>query len=180
MAVKADTLVGRLSLAALLASLAAGSYALTVCVAPAEAKAYAPAAGGTGSPIGYLVSGCMGGLFDAGHVATDESPARVDRDDWGSGDYALSGAREGSVDFVIALYVGWTPSSIHKDTLLPASVDYRLVRVLDGKVVAEGSIPGSADSEDASSHEARTASRAGASAAEACLRKLSAIAMGGE
>jgi hypothetical protein len=173
-------MVGRLSLAALLTCLATWACALTVCVAPSEGKAYAPGPDGVGSPIGYLVSGSMSGLFDAGYVATNESAARVPRGEWGPRDYGLTEAKEGSVDLVIALYVEWAPSSIHKDVLLPASVEYRIVRVRDEKVLVEGSVPGGADSEDASSHEGRTASRAGASAIDACVKKLSALAMGGE
>src|SRR5208337_3016884 len=154
-------MVRRLSLVALFACLATCACALTVCVAPSEGEAYAPGPDGVGSPMGYLVSGSMSGLFDAGYVATNESTARVPRGEWGPRDYGLTGAKEGSVDFVVALYVAWAPSSIHKDVLLPASVEYRLVRVRDGKVLVGGSVPGSADSEDASTHEGRTASRAG-------------------
>jgi hypothetical protein len=178
--VKFETMVRRLSILAVYASLAAGAYAFTVGVVPAEGKAFAPAPEGTGSPMGYLVSGCMSGLFDAGQVATDSSPVRTSRADWGLSDDNLPAAREGMVDFVIALYVEWTPSVIHKNSMLPASVDYRLVRVSDGKVIGRGSVPGTADSEDASSHEARTASLAGASVAVACAKSLSALSMGGE
>lgn len=170
----------KLTILTLLAGLASGAYGLTVCVAPAQEKAFGPVPDGAGAPVGYLVDGCMTALFDAGHVATDESPALVARGDWGDRDYGLAGAREGLVDYVIALFVEWAPSSIHKDAILPVSVDYRLVRVRDGRVLAEGSVPGNADSEDASAHAARTASQAGASACAACIVKLTALAMGGE
>jgi hypothetical protein len=170
----------KLSILAFLAGLASGAYGLTVCVAPAQEKAFAPVPEGAGSPVGYLVDGCMSALFDAGHVATDEDTAMVRRGDWGERDYGLAGAKEGLVDYVIALFVEWAPSSIHKEAILPVTVDYRLVRVRDGRVLAEGSVPGSADSEDASTHAARTASRAGASAGAACIEKLSALGMGGE
>jgi hypothetical protein len=130
--------------------------------------------------MAYLVSGSMNVLFDAGYIATDAIVAHTPRALWGPVDFGLPAARESSLDYVIALYVEWAPSSFHKEASLPASVDYRLVRILDGKVLAEGSVGGSPDSEAASSHEARTASLAGASAAESCVRKLSTLAMGGE
>ena len=176
----ADARVRKLLLLVIVSSLAAGASALTICVAPAEGKPYAPAPEGSGSPLGYIVTGCMTGLFDAGHIATDASPVRVARADWGSACYGLSEAKEGQVDFVIALYAEWTTSAFHKDVLVPASVEYRLVRVIDGKVLDEGVAPAIADSEDAASHEARTASQAGASAALACIGKLSALVTGGE
>ena len=176
----AHAVLRKVFLLALLISLAGGAHGLTVCVAPAQGEAFAPAPDGAGSPIGYLVDGCMTALFDAGHIATDASSASVSRADWGTRDYGLADARKGLVDFVIAIFVEWAPSSIHKDALLPASVDYRLVRVRDGRVFAEGTVPGSADSEDASEHVARTASRTGALAVNACIEKLSALEMGGE
>ena len=176
----ADLRVRKLLLLALLASLSAGASALTVCVAPAEEKAYAPAPEGSGSPLGYLVSGCLSAIFDAGHIATNASPVRLARAEWGAASYGLSEAKEGQVDFVIALYAEWAPSAFHKNVLMPVSVEYRLVRVLDGMVLGEGAAPAIADSEDAASHEARTASRAGASAALACVARLSALVTGGE
>lgn len=170
----------KLSILVLFAGMASGAYGLTVSVAPAQEKAFGPAPDGAGAPVGYLVDGCMSVLFDAGHVATNEDASLVAHGDWGERDYGLAGAKEGLVDYVIALFVEWAPSSIHKDAILPVSVDYRLVRVRDGKVLAEGSVPGSADSEDASAHATRTASRAGAQAGSACIQKLTALAMGGE
>jgi hypothetical protein len=175
-----DTPLRKLSLFALLAALATGASALTIGIAPAEGKAYAPAPEGIGSPISSLVSGGLAVLFDGGHVATDAGPVRVDRSEWGAPWYGLVEARENLVDYVIALYVAWMDSTFHKNVLLAGSIDYRLVRVRDGKVLVEGSLDGPPDSEDASAHEARTASQAGASAADLCLKKLSALAMGGE
>jgi hypothetical protein len=170
----------RLSILVLLASMALSAPALTVGLAPAEGKEYAPPPEGQGSPMGYLVSGCMSALFEAGHIATDAVVSRVARESWGASEYGLPEAREGRVDYMIALYVAWASSAFHNLSSLPASIDYRLVRVLDGKVVAEGSMPGPSDSENASAHEARTASLAGASAVGPCLRMLTALATGGE
>lgn len=170
----------RLSILVLFVSLAARASALTVGVAPAEGKAYAPPPDGQGSPIGYLVTGCMSILFEAGYIATDAPVSRTDRASWGTADYGLVGAKAGLVDYIIALYAAWVPSSFYNKKSLPATVDYRLVRVADGKVMAEGSVDGPPDSEDAASHEARTASQAGASAAAPCVRLLSTLAKGGE
>jgi hypothetical protein len=170
----------RLSILVLLASLALSAPALTIGLAPAEGREYAPPPEGQGSPMGYLVSGCMSALFDAGHIATDAAVSRVARESWGASEYGLAQAREGRVDYVIALYVTWVGSAFHNLISLPASIDYKLVRILDGKVMAEGSLPGPSDSENASSHEARTASLAGAAAVGPSLSMLAALARGGE
>jgi hypothetical protein len=175
-----DTTLRRLPLLTLLAALAASASALTVSIAPAEGKAYAPLPEGIGSPMASLVSGGLGALFEAGQIATDAGPVRVARSEWGAAWYALAEARENLVDYVIALYVNWATSTYHRTALLAGSIDYRLVRVLDGKVLSEGTILGPPDSEDASAHEAGTAYRAGASAADVCLKTLTALAMGGE
>jgi hypothetical protein len=175
----AITTVRKAALLALLASMAYTSAAMTVSVVPAEGKDYAPPPDGSGSPMGYLVSGCMNPLFDSGWVVTDAEVFRGPRSAWSPG-YALEGAREGLVDYVIALYVEWAPSSFHKDALLPADVAYRIVRVADGKVIMEGDVEGVPDSEEASARFDETASRAGARAALACAKMLRTLAMGGE
>jgi hypothetical protein len=176
----ADRPLRTLSLVVALAAAAISSWAMTVGVAPAEGGAYAPSPAGQGSPIGYLVSGCLSAIFDAGFIATDASVSRTDRPSWGPSNYGLAEAREGMVDYVVALYVEWAPSAFHKGASIPILVFYRLVKVGDGTVELEGSVPGPADSEDASSHEARTASQAGAAAAAPCMRTLAALAKGGE
>ncbi len=172
--------VRKLSILVLMASLAFSASALTIGIAPAEGKPHAPPPVGTLSPIGFLIVGCMNSLFDSGYIATDGAVSRTSRDSWGIADYGLAEARDGSVDYMIAFFVEWEASSFHKAAMLPVSVDYRLVRVLDGKVLAEGLVPGPADSVDASSHESRTASRTGTSTAEPCIRILSTLAKGGE
>jgi hypothetical protein len=170
----------RLGLLLLLAGAATSAPALTIGVAPAEGPAYAPPPDGSGAPVGYLVSGCMDAIFDSGHIATDAPAVLVGREAWGKDDYGLTEAREGLVDYVVALYVEWTLSTFHKDVHLPLSVDYRLVRVADGEVMGEGRVDGIVDSEDSSSNEQRSASRAGALAAAPCLKTINALAMGGK
>lgn len=170
----------KLALLALLASFAWSGAALTVSVAPAEALAYAPPPDGIGSPIGYFVTGCLDVLYDYGWVATNSLPSRLPYGDWGDSSYSLAEAKEGLVDYVIAVYVDWKPSSYHKDALLPDSIRYRIVRVADGKVLREGEAGGAIDSEEASTGFARTASLAGAGAAKACVKLLSTLVTGGE
>jgi hypothetical protein len=169
-----------LMLLALLATFVGNAFALTVCVAPAESSAYAPPPDGTLSPLGYFVSGCLDLLFDSGFVATNTSTTRLPRDSWGVSSYGLAEAKEGLVDYVLAVYVDWRPSSFHKTALLPISIAYRVVRVSDGKLIGEGKVPDAVDSEETSKSYAQTASLAGASAAGACIKLLSTLVMGGE
>ena len=184
----AEKSVRKLALLIVLVSLAGASAALTVSVAPAEGKPYAPPPEGSGSPLGYLVSGCLGALFDAGFVVTDDAAFRGPSSDWGiSGGVgtgglalALAGAKEGLVDYVIALYVDWAPSSFHKDVLMPAAIAYSLVRVTDGKVIIRGNMAGIPDSEESSTHFDQAASQAGAQVALPCVKSLRTLAMGGE
>lgn len=182
--------VRKLALMAVLASLAGGALALTVSVVPSEETAYAPPPAGSGSPLGFLVSGCMNRLFDSGYIVTDAEAFREPRSSWlalGAVDsgaalagIALMGAREGFVDYIVALYVDWSASAFRKDTLLPAGIGYSLIRVSDGKILLKGDIAGSPDSEEASAHFERTASQAGAEAALPCVKILETLAMGGE
>jgi hypothetical protein len=163
-----------------LLAMAGFADALTVAVAPAQDTDYAPSSEARGSPIAYVVTGCMDALFDSGHVATDTPPVQVSRSAWGRNAYALTGASEGLVDYVIALYVEWAPSAFHKEVLLPTSIVYRLVQVSDGTVQGEGTVAGVPDSEDASAHEARTAIQVGRLAAVPCVELLAALAKGGK
>jgi hypothetical protein len=173
----------RLALPVLLLSLAGAAAALTVSVAPSEGLAYAPPPDGSGSPLGFLTSGCLSQLFDAGFVVTDAAPTRLPRSAWdasGASDPVLPEARAGLVDYVIALYAEWKPSAFHKDVLLPARIEYRLLRVSDGSVLAEGEVEGAVDSEDASAHFESTVSQAGVQAARPCVKLLATLAQGGE
>jgi hypothetical protein len=168
------------ALAALLLSLSLGLAAMTVSVAPAEDGAYAPPPDGSGSPMRFLVSGCMGELFESGWIVTDAEASRLAREAWSPSGSVLAGAREGMVDYVVALYVDWAPSEFHKGTLLPASVAYGVVRVSDGRTIIEGEMRGSADSEETSSRFAETATLVGARVAKACAKPLKDLVMGGE
>jgi len=176
----ATTTFRKLAFLALLGFLALPVSGMTVSVVPAEGKDYAPPPDGSGSPLGFLTSGCMGVLFDSGWIVTDADVFRGPRAAWKPADYALPEAREGLVDFLIAIYVDWAPSSFHDGTLLPARVAYSLVRVADGKTMIEGEVEGSPDSEEASKHFADAAARVGERVAQACAKPLKTLAMGGE
>jgi hypothetical protein len=162
-----------------LAAQAALSFALTVSVSPAEGAAYAPPPDGSGSSLNFFVSGCMDSLFEAGFVVTDTQTDRLSQADWRAKAPVLSEAKEGFVDYMMCVYVEWISSAFHKDALLPASIAYRILRVSDGAVLAEGVLDGIPDSEEASKAVERSASRAGALAAAPFLKLLSAL-MGGE
>jgi hypothetical protein len=174
------TLIRRLSLLLLLAAWAWSAQALTVGLAPAEDTNYAPPPAGQGSPLGSLVSGCLNALFDAGYIVTDADVSRTTPDSWGPSSYHLAEAREGAVDYEIAFYVEWLSSAFHKDVLLPAKVRYRLLDTLDERQLAEGSVLGPADSENSSTHQARSAMQVGASVAVPCVKILRSLAMGGQ
>jgi hypothetical protein len=173
-------LVRRLSILALLLSLASLAPALTVGLAPAEDPSFAQPATGQVSPMGYLVTGGLNALYEAGYIGTDAAVSRRGLDAWGPADYDLAEARAGAVDYVIALYVEWEQSRLHKDSLLASSVRYRLVRARDGALLGEGGVSGPADTEDSSTHAARSASQAGTSAVVACLSELSRLSKGGQ
>jgi hypothetical protein len=171
----------RLSLAAALAALSvAYAAAYTVGVVPAEGLEYAPPPGGGGSPIDSLVSGCMDAFFDLGCVVTDAQPRREASSSWLESPYDAADARVGKVDYVLALYAEWRVSQFNKDVVLPRSVAYRLYRVADGRLLLEGSVDGSPDSEDAARHYDRSAELAGERAARACAAPLAAQVNGGE
>jgi hypothetical protein len=170
----------KLALFALCCSLALPAAALTVSIAPAEGSDYASPPEGSGSPLEFLVSGCMGVLYDAGYIVTDSEAYRAPRAAWNPKDHTLSGAKEGLVDCIVALYVDWVPSAFSKGTLLPVAVAYCVVRVADGSIIIEGEVKGNPDSEEASSHFAEAASMVGARVAQACSKPLRTLAMGGE
>jgi len=170
----------RLAITILLAALAASAWALTVSIAPAEDRAFAPPPDGQGSPMGDLVSGCLNALFDAGYIVTDAGVSWTAEADWGSSSYGLQGAREGRVNCIIALYVRWEKSTFHKGALLATSIRYRLIRTSDEKILAEGSVAGPPDSESRAAHEAHSASEAGSAVVGRCLKALSALSSGGE
>jgi len=168
------------ALLALLLAFAGSAWGLTIGLAPSEDPAFAPPPGGQGSQIGFVVSGCLNALFDAGYIVSDAPVSWIAEADWGGPAYRLSDAREGAVDYVIAVYVAWARSDFHKDAYLADALRYRVIRVADRSMLAEGSVKGPADSESSSAQPSRTASMAGATVIKPCLKILSTLAMGGE
>jgi hypothetical protein len=175
-----EAFVRKLALVALLAASAAGAFAFTVSVSPAEGYAFGPPPDGSGSPLGFFVSGCMDALFESGCVVTDSAPDRLSRSSWEGKLPSLAEAKEGFVDFVILVYVEWNASTYHKNALLPASIAYRILRVSDGAILAKGELAGIPDSEETSLNFEKSASRAGRSAIAPFLSLLSTLDMGGE
>ncbi len=156
--------------------LSAGAGAMTVGLDPAEDPSYALA--GRSTPMPFVVSGCMSRLFEAGLIASDSAVSRASRAEWQAGAGDLAAMREGLVEFAIRIYVEWKESSFKKEALLPSRIGYRLVRVADGKIVAEGSVDGPPDSEDAASHLEKEAAMAGAASVASCVELLTTLAKG--
>jgi hypothetical protein len=175
-----EAFVRKLALVALLAVSAAGAFAFTVSVSPAEGESYVPPPDGSGSPLGFFVSGCMDALFESDCVVTDSAPERLSRSSWEGKNPSLAEAKEGLVDYVILVYVEWKTSTYHTSVLLPASIAYRILRVSDSAVLAAGELEGVPDSEEASRTFMKSASRAGRSAALPFINLLSTLVKGGE
>lgn len=163
------------ALVALLSSRAAAG-AMTVGLAPAEDPSHA--LDGRATPIAFVVSGCLDRLFEAGLIASDSSVAESTRAEWESYAGDLAAMREGLLEFAIRIYVEWKESSFKKEALLPSRIGYRLVRVADGKIMAEGSVDGPPDSEDAASHLEKEAAMAGAASVASCVELLTTLAKG--
>ena len=149
---------------------------MTVGLDPAEDPSYARAERST--PMPFVVAGCMSRLFEAGLIATDSAVAQSSLADWRAGTGDLAALREGLVEFAIRIYVEWKESSFKKEALLPSRIGYRLVRVADGKIVAEGSADGPPDSEDAALHPEKEAAKAGAASIASCVELLTTLAKG--
>jgi hypothetical protein len=175
-----EAFVRKLALVALLAASAAGVFAFTVSVSPAEGEAYAPPPDGSGSPLGFFVSGCLDALFESGCIVTDSSPERLSRSAWEGKTLSLAEEKEGLVDYVILVYVEWNASIYHKDALLPASIVYRILRVSDGAILSSGELEGIPDSEETSRNFEKSASRAGRSTVAPFITMLSTLIKGGE
>jgi hypothetical protein len=162
------------ALCALLAALPVS--ATTIALDPAEDLAYSKL---PPRPFEALLSGCLDGLFAAGCIATNAAPSSGTRADWEAAAYGLSAARAGYVDYLVAIWAEWKSSAFRKDTWIPASVAYRIVRVSDGQVLASGSIPGPADSPAAAADAPKTAEAVGRSLAAACLGLIGPRSNGG-
>ncbi len=162
--------------ALLLLSASVGLHALTVGLSPAEDRSFGEL--GRATPMGSLVSGCLDRLFDAGFIATDSSVLPSTLAEWRTAAVDESVLKDAFVDFDIRLYVEWKESSFMEEALLPSRIAFRLVRVSDGRVVAEGSVDGPPDSEDAALHQEAEAAKAGAAGIASCVELLRTLAKG--
>ena len=180
MSVATRSLIAFLAFASFAASPFSGAFAQTVGVAPAQAPRYPAGAEESPTPLDGLVSGCMGRLFDAGLVTTDAREARIPASEWESQSFGLDAAREGRVDFIVALFADWKPSAFKKGAWILSALRYRLVRVADGATLASGSLEGPVDSELVAKAADRSAALAGADAATACLALLAPVSPGGK
>lgn len=172
-------LVAFLLFAALAATPFSAASALTVGVAPAQDATFSADADAL-TPIGSLVSGCLGTLFDKGFVATDARSVSISIQQWEIPSFGISGASEGRIDYIVALYATWKPSRFKKDTWLTASVKYRLVRVSDGTTLTSGSLDGPIDSEAIAQEAEKNAVSIGAAVASACVSVLGFASLGGK
>lgn len=153
--------------------------AQTVGLAPAQDPGFPGEVSGKG-PMAYIVSACLGSLFDAGLIATDAPCAAVDRETWLAPSFGLAAAGEGFEDYLIAVYADWRPSSFAKAAWLASEVDYRLVRVSDGATLASGSLEGPVDSAEAAAQAGRISGGIGAAIGKACAAALGQRLLGGK
>ncbi len=85
-----------------------------------------------------VLTGCMDCLFERGLIATNESVGRVERSVFQSPKYGIESAREGYVDFIALLWIRYVQHPSDPDIVTPEAVCWRLVRVMDGILIAEG------------------------------------------
>ncbi|MDA8426917.1 MAG: hypothetical protein M0Z80_12350 [Treponema sp.] len=172
----------RYALCAFFAIAAVGAAsALTVSVAPAQHLVESGAASSP-TPLDSFMSGCLDGLYDAGFIATDAPARETDRAHWSDATFGLAGTKEGFVDYVVAVFVTWRPSSLKKEVWLATGCDYRIVRVADGKVVATGSAQGETDGPDLVADPDKSARSMGAGLGKSCaaLIQSASASNGGE
>ena len=168
-------------LACALLSLAAlqTATALTVSVSPAQ-RGVSEEGQEASTSLDSLVSGCLDSLFEAGLIATTAPAVVIDESRWSDLSFGLRGAKEGFVDFVLAFYVTWKPSTLKKGVWLAVSCEYRLVRVADGAVLASGSLESEPDSAEIAADPERGARTVGAALGTACVALVSRVSNGGE
>jgi hypothetical protein len=175
--VKAPSGAGRGAAVVVLLLLSAAAGAMTVGLDPSEDPSFALA--GRTTPMAFAVSGCLGGLFDAGLIASDSAVSPSSLAEWRASVGNLAAMRESLEEIAVRIYVEWRESSFKKDTLLPMRIRYRLVRVADGNILTEGSVDGPPDSEDAASRYEKEAAKAGAASIASCVELLKTLAKGG-
>jgi hypothetical protein len=155
------------------------SAALTVSLAPAQTMLSSDGPESP-APMDTLMSGCLDSLFDAGMIATNAPTQSIDLSRWSDVTFGLSGAKEGFVDYVVAFFVTWRPSSLKKEIWLALSCTYRIVRVSDGQVVASGSAPGETDVPELLADPEKSVRSMGTSLGKSCAALIRSVSNGGE
>lgn len=119
-----------------------------------------------------LASGALDALFDAGQIAVGSPTLRVSREAWAAPEFALAGAREGWVDFLVLLFVSYREGPPGRAAAIPGTLSWRLVRVADGALLGSGSIAGPPDAPDLLDRLAARSKALGAAAASSCLARI--------
>ena len=119
-----------------------------------------------------LASGALDALFDAGQIAVGSPTLRAPRETWADPAFALSGAREGWVDFLVLMFVSYRGGAPGQTMAIPGSLSWRLVRVADGALLGSGSIAGPPDAPDLLARLAARSKALGAAAASSCLAQI--------
>jgi len=156
------------------------AMAVTIGVAPAQAAEFPMEDEAYPTPISSFVTGCLDTFFQSGLIATDAPAVRIAREEWLAPSFGFKAAREGLLDYYIALYLTWKPSAYRKGTWFLSVVEYRLVRVSDGSVVLTGTQDGPEDREMTTFDADRSAESCGASVASVCISDLAPVLVGGK
>ena len=159
--------------------MATGASAQTLSVVPATKPSFGEKGASQPEPLESLVSGCLDSFFSAGLIATDAHCAFIPRGEWEDPAFGLTEAKEGMVDYIVAMYTEWKPSSFQSGVWLLATVDYRLVRVSSGKVIASGSLKGPVDSDQSAIDTDTLAQSLGLSIGSTCVVALGSRSLGG-
>lgn len=116
-----------------------------------------------------IASGALDVLFEGGQMGVGASVASASDSSWARPGFGLIEAREGYVDFLIAILVRYRDSAARSGLLVPAKVAWRLVRVSDGSVLGSGTIEGPEDSPELPAAIRDRSSQLGRSLAVNCL-----------
>lgn len=127
---------------------------------------------GTSEMTESIISGGMNALFDAGHVATDAASLMMDEAAWRNPSLGMAEARAGFVDFVLSFYIIYKASSVRSGKFMPSSVNYRLQRAADGKILLDGSVATPPDTPDSFKNLEKFLRAIGTSMVKACLPAL--------
>jgi hypothetical protein len=153
--------------------------AFTIGIAPAEEAGSVLPDLVASNPLGSLVSGCMDGLFNGGHIVTDALPLLVTHEEWVKPNFGFAQAKEGGMDYLIAVFAAWKRSSFRKGILLPSRIEYRFYNVEDGKLLAAGSIDGPPDGAAVADQPDRSAAKMGGLVATAFMERVGKGFIGG-